>query len=153
MKLLNITSKYFFILISTLLLIWCTVFYFSLQWTIYSDVDEYLVFRQDAILKSFAQRPSLIYGDSLYQSDFRVKEIAETEYGKFFKKHASGKFKNTAIYDVLEGNDEPYRKMESVFTLKNKYYKLDIITPLLNSEELLVTIFVDILIFSLIFLF
>ncbi len=152
MKLMNITSKYFFILIFTLLILWCAVFYFSLQWTIYSDVDEYLIFRRHAILNSFKANPDLIHGDSVYQSDFRVNELTEVEYHKFSKKHASGKFRNTKVYDEIEGDDEPFRKMESVFSSKNKYYKLDIIASLLNEEELLVTILVDILIFSLIFL-
>ena len=152
MKLLNITTKYFFILIFTLLILWCAVFYFSLQWTIYRDIDEYLTVRQHSIIKSFNKNPGLISQDSLYQSDFRVKEITEKEYDRFLKKHATGKFKNTKVYDELEDDEEPFRKMESVFTTNSKYYELNIISSLLNSEELLVTILVDILIFSFIFL-
>ncbi len=150
MKLLSITTRYFLLLIFTMLLIWCAVFYFSLMWTVYMDIEEYLISRQHEIVKSFNKNPKLIAGDSLYQSDFRVKEISKKEYQEFSSNYLLGKFDDTKIYDEIEGEDEPFRKMESTFTHKGKYYKLSIVASLLNSEELLVTIMVDILIFSII---
>lgn len=150
MKLLNITTRYFLILIFTMLLIWCAVFYFSLRWTIYKDVDEYLIHRQHEIQKTFRQNPELITENILYHTDFKVKELPKKEYFKFLRKHKSGEFKDARIYDELEDEDEPFRKMESVFASNGRYYELTIIASLLNSEELLATILVDILVFSII---
>jgi len=148
MKLLNITTRYFLILIFTMLLIWCAVFYFSLRWTIYKDVDEYLTYRQHEIQKTFRQNPELITEKILYHTDFKVEKLSKKEYEKFLHKYESGKFKDTGMHDELEDEEEPFRKMESVFTCNGKYYKLTIIASLLNSEELLATILIDILIFS-----
>lgn len=152
MKLLNITTKYFFTLIFTLLLIWCAVFYFSLQWTIYTDIDEYLTFRRHTIIKSFEKNPEFIPKDSLYQSDYRVREVSEQDYRKFVAYYPSGKNENILVYDELEKEDEPFRNVKVMFTSNGKYYELSVIASLLNSEELLATIFVDIIIFSIIFL-
>ena len=145
MKLLSVTTKYFIILIFSMLLIWCVILYFSLRWTTYIDLDEHLNSRQYELLKTFNGKTDSIVIDSIYKTDFKIQEITEKTYNTFRHGKNIQKFDDIKIYDELEKEDEFFREMQTVFMRDGKYYRLSIITSLLNSDELLMAILVNIL--------
>ncbi|MBC7451541.1 MAG: HAMP domain-containing histidine kinase [Cytophagales bacterium] len=145
MKLLSVTTRYFLILIFTMLVVWCVVLYFSLRWTAYIDLDEHLNSRQYELQKALNQHADLITKDSVYKTDFKINAISQVEYNNFMSENTIQKFEDIEIYDELEKEGEFFREMQTVFILNNKYYKLSIITSLLNSDELLMAILVNIL--------
>jgi len=147
MKLLNYTSRRFFLLIAVLLLALGASLYYSIRYKVYDELDEFLVARHQEILNVVNENPAIINESPIYHRDFTIKQISEKEYNKCIKKHPTAYFKDTK-FEIYQGEEEPYRKIESVFIYKGAYYKLTVIALLLNSEELLFAIFVTIVIFS-----
>jgi signal transduction histidine kinase len=145
MKLLSVTTKYFIILIFSMLLMWCVVLYFSLRWTTYIDLDEHLNSRQYEILKTFDGKSGLVTIDSAYKTDYKIQQITASTYNAFIHGKDLQQFEDIKIYDELEKEKEFFREMKTVFIWKGNYYKLSIITSLLNSEELLMAILLNIL--------
>jgi len=121
--------------------------YYSIRYKVYDELDEFLVARHQEILNVVNENPAIINESPIYHRDFTIKQISEKEYNKCIKKHPTAYFKDTK-FEIYQGEEEPYRKIESVFIYKGAYYKLTVIALLLNSEELLFAIFVTIVIFS-----
>ena len=152
MKLLNYTSRRFFLLIVLLLLALGASLYFTIRYMIYEELDEFLVSRHEEILNAVGKSPELMDEGAIYHRDFAIKQIPKKEYNKFLKKHPTVHFKDTK-FEIYQGEEEPYRKIESVFVYGGKYYKLTVIAMLLNSDELLFAIFIGIVVFSVLLIF
>jgi signal transduction histidine kinase len=146
MKLLTYTSRYFLALMFALLAILCTILYFSIQTTIYGELDEYLFYRQQEIVRVVRQHPHLIHEKPLYTRDFNFKEITKEKHDRFLSKHNIGEFEDALIEKEWDGEKEPFRRLESVFSSEGKYYKLTVFSSSFRSEELLLTLFFHILV-------
>ena len=148
MKLLQYTSRYFLAMILSLLVLLSAALYVSIRFTVYKDIDEYLINRRIEILNVIDEHPDIIQEKSMYHDDVFINPISEKEYKKFLSKHEDGKFKDTRKYDTTEQEHEPFRKLESVFEKNKNHYKLTITASLLNPQELLYTIFFNIILLS-----
>ena len=146
MKLLNYTSRYFIALILALSAVLCALLYFSIQETIYEELDEYLVHRQQEIMKAVQEHPSVLHETSFYTHDFAFKKISKLQYDKFLRKHQTGEFEDTRRYLEWEGEKEPFRTLESVFSLGDRYYKLTVFSFSFESKELFWGLFLNILV-------
>lgn len=153
MKLLNYTSRRFLLLIALLLLALGAILYYSIRQVLYDEMDEFLIARHSEVLGAIPNRPEILQEDPLYHRDFTITEIRRKEYDKFLKKHATVHLKDMRKYVVYEGEEEPFRKIESVFEHGGKYYKLTVIAMMIHPEELLLTILLSIIIFSLLLIF
>ncbi len=143
MKLLTITTRYFLSLTISLLFIWFIVIYFSINWIMYHDIDEYLENREKQIVTAFKSESALLNSSSAYQHDFVLRKITPTEYTTFKTTHPEKLFAIIKRYDDIEEDDEPFRTLESVFKKDKNYYSILITASLIESEELLYVIFLD----------
>jgi two-component system sensor histidine kinase QseC len=143
MKLLTITIRYFLSLVVGLLFIWFVVIYFSVNWIVYHDLDEYLENREKQIIETFKLKFVLLNNDSLSEQDYVLKEITKEEYSTFKITYPQNLFAVIERYDDKEDDDEPFRTLESVFENGDNHYSIIITAPLIESEELLYVILID----------
>ncbi|MBC7486379.1 MAG: HAMP domain-containing histidine kinase [Cytophagaceae bacterium] len=151
MKLLNLTSRYFLQLIFAMLLLWCAVFYFSIQSTIYNEIDEYLTFREQEIIQKIKKDKALLNTSTADDRDFYIQEITQKIYDKERIKNPKGFFQDFNKYIPYEGEEEPFRRKQSVLKDREQYYQITTLTNMMNSEDILYTILLDVLVFSLLF--
>jgi signal transduction histidine kinase len=143
MKLLTITTRYFLSLTIGLLFIWFIIIYFSVNWIMYHDIDEYLESREKEIVNAFKSKSTFSNNSSVYQHDFILKKITQKEYSTFKTTHPKRVFDIVKRYDDIEGEDEPFRTLESVLEDNKNYYSIKITASLIESEELLYVILSD----------
>jgi signal transduction histidine kinase len=148
-KLLNLTTRYFLTLIFILLLLWCAVFYSSIKSTIYEETDEYLTFREHEIIQKIKTDTSLLFTTADESRDFYIQPISASVFAEELKRNPNGTFKDFYKYIPFEGEEEPFRKKESSIKILGRCYRIITFTNLMNSEDILYTILIDILVLSL----
>ena len=139
MKLLNITTKYFLILLLTILTLWTVVFYFVIKNKIYQDVDEYLENRKFEILKEVGTNPSLLSGRTPYKKDFKIEKITPEEADKIRENYSE-----IFILEPVENEPEAYRQLTTTFSTNQEHFKLSISASLVDSKDLIKIILINV---------
>ncbi|MES2734624.1 MAG: HAMP domain-containing sensor histidine kinase [Bacteroidota bacterium] len=132
MKLLNITTRYFLLLLLGLLIPWTAIFYFSVRHSIYHHVDEFLANRKFEIMQETNQNPALLHDSSRRKTDFILQPIRADQF-----KTLNETYKDTQVFEPLEKEMEPYRQLETAFQCHQGYYKLTILASLTDNRVLL----------------
>ncbi|NOY60209.1 MAG: HAMP domain-containing histidine kinase [Calditrichaeota bacterium] len=145
MKLLNITTKYFLVLLLTILTLWTAVFYFVIKNKISENVDEFLDNKKLEIVRETESNPGLLNWKLSYKSDFKIEKITPQE-ADTIKEH----FSKIWILEPLENDLEPYRQLTTSFSNKQGYFKLTITTSLVESNELIGTILITVILLYLV---
>ena len=147
MKLLNISTKYFLFLLLTVLTLWAIVFYFVIKNRIFENVDEFLNNRKLEIIKETESDPDLLSGKLPYKSDFKIERITLKETDT-----VTEHFSKIWILEPLENDLEPYRQLTTTFSNKKGYFKLTITRSLIESNELIGTILITVILLYLVLL-
>ena len=141
MKLLNYTTKYFAILLLVIITIWALIFYWQMLDEIYDSMDDGLENQKMLVIQKAKKDPSI-----LNKIDF------EDGYYTFRKLKKSDKvlshldqYRDTTMYMLNEDDFEPVRLLESVFKHKDQYYKVKIITSMVEEDDLIEDLFFSIL--------
>lgn len=132
MKLLNYTSKYLLILLLPLITIWAVIFYYALLDEIYDSLDDGLENQKMVIL----QNPESIEG-AFANQDFKkgnhvITKIDQHEYSNFKES-----YRDTLMFMQNENDYEPVRVYESIFKDSVGYYKIKIITSMVEEDDLI----------------
>ncbi|HET8829648.1 MAG TPA: histidine kinase dimerization/phospho-acceptor domain-containing protein, partial [Pelobium sp.] len=132
MKLLNYTSKYLLILLLPLITIWAVIFYYALLDEIYDSLDDGLENQKMLIL----QNPESIEG-ALANQNFRkgnhvITKIDQHEYSNFKES-----YRDTLMFMQNENDYEPVRVYESIFKDNGAYYKIKVITSMVEEDDLI----------------
>lgn len=135
MKLLTITTRYFLLLLLGLLIPWTIWFYGSIRYIIYHQVDEFLANRKFEITRETTQHPSLLRTLPGYKTDFTWQPITAEQMRTLRETYS-----DTMVWEPLEGEKEPYRKLETPFESGGKYFKLTILASLTDTQKLLSTL-------------
>ncbi|MDJ1485634.1 HAMP domain-containing sensor histidine kinase [Cytophagaceae bacterium YF14B1] len=130
--LLQITTRSFLIILVVVLIPWTVLFYFQIRSAIYHTVDEYLDNRKFEIIRETTHNPALLNIYSGRKTDFELKPVASQEAASIKDKHS-----DTQVFEPLEQELEPYRKLETTFSHANQPYKLTIFASLTDSRKLL----------------
>ena len=134
MKLLNITTSYILVLILTALSIWSVYFYYSIKREFYENIDEFLENREFEILQE-AKTNSDFLKQPVWKTDFKIEQLTKYAFDTITKK-----FEDIQLFEPLEKEYEPYRKLETRFSQSGEYYKLTITASLLDTAEIIDTI-------------
>lgn len=112
MKLLNITTSYMLILILGTLSLWSVYFYFSINDKFYEDIDEYLMNRKFEILNEVKMNPYFL-NQPVWKIDFKIRKLNKSNV-----KPVKDNFTDIQVYEPLEKEYEPYRKLETSVMLR-----------------------------------
>lgn len=132
-KLINITTRYYIILFLGVMLAWSIVLYFVMKFEVYQNIDEVLYNRVNNV-KSYIEKKSLTSTDPL--ADYAVSEISQSEFNNL-KKNV---YSDTLVYEQTDDEFDEYRKLETSFEAANRYWKITVVKPRLESTEILNTV-------------
>lgn len=143
-KLLYKSSKSYLLLTSILLLISAPIFYVIIQNLYLEDVDEALELRKNEFLKYTVNqlKESNIPFWNAYNRDIKILQNQNIKKERYFF---------TEYYDTLSQEYEPYREINAQVMIQGKPYTLSVRANMVESEDLILSIFV-IFIFLLAFL-
>lgn len=132
MKLLNYTSKYFAWLLFFVLTGWAVIFYFQMLDEIYDSMDDGLENQKMLVIRNTMQQDSIQIKSDFGDGYYTLHHINE-ESALDFK----DSYRDTLMYMQNEKDYEPVRLLESVFKQQGRYYKLKLITSMVEEDDLI----------------
>lgn len=143
MKLLNYTTSYFAAVLLVLLGIWAVIFYFEMLDEIYDSLDDGLENQKMLVINRAKNNPNFVQRLEFKDGSYTIKAIKEPS-----AIHFRDAYRDTLMYMENEDEYEPVRLLETVFKKDNEYYKLKIITSMVEEDDL-----IEDLLYSLILLY
>lgn len=134
-KLIHKTSKTYQLFTTILLVITAPAFYFLIQNLYLEDVDEALELYKDEFLKysSNQLKESDISLWNRYNRDIKILKNQSIKNDTYFYKN---------YYDSLSKENEPYRELYTPISIEGNPYTLSVRTNMLESEDLIISIFI-----------
>ena len=143
MKLLNYTSKYFAWLLFFILTGWAIILYFQMLDEIYDSMDDGLENQKMLVIRNTKKQDSIQTRTDFGDGYYILNSISEKSALGF-----KDSYRDTLMYMQNEKDYEPVRLLESVFKRENQYYKLKLITSMVEEDDL-----IEDLLFSIIWLY
>ncbi|SKB62372.1 Signal transduction histidine kinase [Salegentibacter holothuriorum] len=143
MKLLNYTTSYFAAILFLLLGIWAVIFYVEMLDEIYDSLDDGLGNQKTLIINRAKNNPENLKRLDFQDGSYTVRSISNSQAITF-----KDSYRDTLMYMHNENDFEPVRLLETVFKEGDKFYKLKIITSMVEEDDL-----IEDLLFSLILLY
>lgn len=143
MKLLNYTSSYFSAALLVLISVWAIVFYFAMLDEIYDSLDDGLENRKILMIQKAKEKPQILVQPSFGDGSYRIEKIG-SQPARLFK----DSYRDTLMYMQNEKDYEPVRLLETVFRQGDDYYKMKLVTSMVEEDDL-----VRNLLYSLVFLY
>lgn len=136
MKLLNKSLAYFSVSLFFILGIWSVVFYFNTLSEIKESVDEGLDNYKRQIIYSIQKDSTLLSKTNFKDSFYSIKQISKAKAITI-----TDSYKDTSMY-MQDADDkypelEPVRMLTSAFEMSGNYYKLRIVSSVLEEDDLI----------------
>lgn len=132
MKLLDQSLKYLSVSILLIVSIWSVVFYFNMLDEIYDSLDDGLANYKLLIIQKAEQDSTILLKNAFDESNYAINPISKEE-----SRGIRNNYKDTLLYMPFEEDLEPARLLTSVFTLNNNYYRLQVISSMVEEDDLI----------------
>ena len=132
MKLLNQSLLYVSIAMLFIIGIWSVLFYFNLKDEIRDSIDDGLDNNRLLILQKTRSDSTLFNQNQFGGNNFKINPIHKPK-----ALEAKDIYKDTLMYRLNEDDLEPVRILHTVFEQQNNYYKLTIISSLVEEDDLI----------------
>jgi signal transduction histidine kinase len=134
-KLIHKTSKTYLLLTTILLVITAPAFYFLIQNLYLEDIDEALELRKNEFMQFTVNqlKENDISVWNKYNRNIKILENQSIKNDIYFYKN---------YYDSLSNEDEPYRELNAPFFIESKPYTLSVRANMVESEDLIISIFI-----------
>jgi signal transduction histidine kinase len=113
-----------------LLSIWAVVFYYAMFNEIHDSIDDGLENRKMLLIARANEDISLLDKPQYDEYLFTVKQVNYNDYRGF-----KDVYKDSVMYMVNEKDYEPVRLLESVFKKNEDYYKISIVTSMVEEDD------------------
>ncbi|MDT0676925.1 HAMP domain-containing sensor histidine kinase [Autumnicola musiva] len=143
MKLLNYTTKYFAGILFILLTLWAVIFYFEMLDEIYDSMDDGLENQKILVIRRARQNHAVLERKEFDDGYYTITETSAKTARNFRES-----YRDSLMYMLNEEDYEPVRLLESVFQQNGKYYKVKVITSMVEEDDL-----VEDLLFSIFWLY
>jgi len=114
-----------------LLVLFFWVFYFILHITVEQNIDEILSNRRNNIIELFKVKDGKVPADEFGFTDFMMKPTGTA---------IQDLYADTLIFEKTDMEFDEYRKLTSAFEFKGQLYRLEIVKAHLETEEIISTI-------------
>ncbi|MGJ8594157.1 MAG: sensor histidine kinase [Aquaticitalea sp.] len=131
MKLLNHTSKYLALLLLPLITIWAVLFYYAMLDEIYDSLDDGLENQKILLTKRATEDPRILTHNDFDKHVYAFTGISKSSYENFKER-----YQDTLMYMHNEDDFEPVRIYESALKQGDNYYKLKIVTSMVEEDDL-----------------
>ena len=135
MKLLAYTSRIQLYLFIALFGLFAVVFYFILRWNVLQNVDEVLSNRKIHLLAYFEKNPNILLTNEHPLDDFSLFRIDSLIFHR-----SETRYSDTLIYETVDDEFDEYRKLTTFAELHGNYYRLDILKPHIEADEIISSI-------------
>lgn len=132
MKLLNRSLVYLSLAFLMILGVWSVLFYVNLKDEIRDSIDDGLDNNRILILQKIKTDSSLLFQNEFGGNNFEIHPISK-HIALTFK----DVYKDTLMYRINEEDLEPVRILHSAFEHQNNYYKLRVISSLVEEDDLI----------------
>ena len=113
-----------------LLSIWAVVFYYAMFNEIHDSIDDGLENRKMLLIARANEDISLLDKPQYDEYLFTVKQVNYNDYRGF-----KDVYKDSVMYMVNEKDYEPVRLLESVFKKNEDYYKISVVTSMVEEDD------------------
>lgn len=131
MKLLNYTTTYFAVILIFLLAIWAVFFYLEIMDEIYDSMDDGLENQKMLVIRKAREDPSILERSAFEDGNYIITPIT-VETGKGF----TDAYCDTLMFRENEADYEPVRLLESVFRQDGNFYKIKVVTSMVEEDDL-----------------
>lgn len=140
MKLLNYTTTYFAIILIFLLAIWAVFFYLEIMDEIYDSMDDGLDNQKMLVIRRAREDASILNRSIFEDGNYIIKRVSP-QTGRGF----TDEYRDTLMYMENESEFEPVRLLESVFRQDGEFYKIKVVTSMVEEDDLRKELFFSIL--------
>ena len=143
MKLLSYTTRYFAGLLLLALSVFTTIFYFQMLDEIYDSLDDGLQNQKILVINKAKKNPEILNKNKFDDGYYTIHPV---KYHQI--KETKEVYRDTLMYMLNEKDYEPVRLLETVFMQEGNYYKLKVITSMVEEDDL-----IEDLLYSILFLY
>jgi len=132
MKLLNQSLIYLSVAFFFIIGIWSVIFYFNLKDEIRDSIDDGIDNNRLLILMKIDTDSTLLLQNEFGGNNFKINPIPKEKAVTF-----TDVFKDTMMYRLNENDLEPVRLFRSAFIHKDEYYRITVISSLVEEDDLI----------------
>lgn len=136
MKVLNYTTSYFAIILLVLISVWAAIFYYAMLDEIYDSIDDGLDNRKGLIIQKVATDSTILQKSSFDEGDYSITETVSP-----INKAVHDVYMDTMMYMQNEEDFEPVRLLRTTFQHNGKYYQMQVITSMVEEDDLIAELF------------
>ena len=140
MKLLNYTTTYFAVILIFLLALWALIFYFEILDEIYDSMDDGLDNQKILIIRKAKVDPEILQKNAFEDGNYI---ITPTTPG--ISRGFTDVYRDTLMFMENELEYEPVRLVESVFQQDGSFYKIKVVTSMVEEDDLRKELFFSLL--------
>ena len=140
MKLLNYTTTYFAVILIFLLTLWALIFYFEILDEIYDSMDDSLDNQKMLVIRKADQDPTMLEKTEFEDGNYIITPTTP-QIGREF----TDSYRDTLMFMENESEYEPVRLLESVFQKDGSYYKVKVVTSMVEEDDLRQELFISML--------
>lgn len=140
MKLLNHSTVYFAAVLFLLLSVWSLVFYFEMLDEIYDSMDDGLENKKMLVIEQAEIDSAILQQVNFEDGYYTVRETSFEQVRDF-----RDSYRDTLMYMENEEDFEPVRLLESAFEQDGRYYKVKVITSMVEEDDLVKDLLISII--------
>lgn len=140
MKLLNLSTSYFAFLLFVLITLWAVIFYYQMLDEIYDSLDDGLENQKILVIQQTSGNNELLEKSSFDEGYYTIKKVQYDQYKNYIES-----YRDTLMYMQNEEDFEPVRLLESVFEMDGSYYKIKVITSMVEEDDLIEDLLISLL--------
>ncbi|MFC6860744.1 sensor histidine kinase [Zunongwangia atlantica] len=141
MKLLNYTTSYFAFLLLLIITVWALIFYWQMLDEIYDSMDDGLENQKMLVIQKAKKDPSILNKINFDDGYYTFRKVEKSDKILAHK----DQYRDTTMYMLNEDDFEPVRLLESIFKHDDEYYKVKVITSMVEEDDLIEDLFYSIL--------
>ena len=136
MRLLNQSLKYLLVPLLVIVGIWSVVFYINMLDEINDSIDDGLDNSKILIIQRAASDSTILQKNSFNESNYAIQEITKEMAVTIKDTHV-----DTALYMQDEEDMEPVRLLSTAFELNGRFYRLQVISSMVEEDDLIEDLF------------
>lgn len=136
MKLLNQSLKYLSVSLLLIISLWAVIFYINMLDEIYDSIDDGLDNYKLLIIQKAAEDHSVLTKSSFGESNYAIQEISESAALSI-----KDRYIDTLMFMPDENDLEPVRMLSTAFQNNGHFYRLNIISSMVEEDDLIEDLF------------
>ena len=136
MRLLNQSLIYLSVPLLLIVSIWSVVFYINMLDEISDSIDDGLDNSKLLIIQRAASDSTILQKNNFNESNYAIQEITKTSAITI-----RDIYTDTTLYMQDENDREPVRMLSTAFELKGKFYRLQVISSMVEEDDLIEDLF------------